>query len=292
MADSELNFHPMPGAMPVGVATATEDEWTSTARTMANAGHRLVALWGSDRRDLGEGFVVHAAYSATKGLACVRLQMSGESPEYPELASLFPAAARMQRAAFDLLGIRARNADDQRPWLRHAAWPADFFPLRRGVDAASNFEAQQEQYPFVAVAGDGVHEIPVGPIHAGIIEPGHFRFSIVGEKVLRLEERLGYVHKGIDKLFEGQALAEGHRLAGRVSGDSTVAYAWAYAMAAESITRCDVTPRASALRALAARARTSRQSSGRSRRTRKRRGTRVRPGAVFATARAVAAAEW
>jgi Ni,Fe-hydrogenase III large subunit len=79
-----------------------------------------------------------------------------------------------------------------------------------------------------------VHEIAVGPVHAGIIEPGHFRFSVVGEKVLRLEERLGYVHKGIEKRFEGMNLAQGARLAARVSGDSTVAYGWAYCMAAES----------------------------------------------------------
>ena len=88
--------------------------------------------------------------------------------------------------------------------------------------------------PFVRVAGDGVHEIPVGPVHAGVIEPGHFRFSVVGEKVLRLEERLGYTHKGIEKRFTQLAPLDAHRLAGRVSGDSTVAYAWAYCMALES----------------------------------------------------------
>jgi Ni,Fe-hydrogenase III large subunit len=118
------------------------------------------------------------------------------------------------------------------------------------VDAARQFEVEQEHYDFVSVAGDGVHEIPVGPIHAGIIEPGHFRFSIVGEKVLRLEQRLGYVHKGIEKRFEGMPLTEGHRLAGRVSGDSTVAYAWAYAMAAETAVECTVPARAAWLRAL------------------------------------------
>src|SRR5437762_2747724 len=102
----------------------------------------------------------------------------------------------------------------------------------------------------VRVSGDGVHEIAVGPVHAGIIEPGHFRFQVVGEKVLRLEERLGYVHKGIEKRFETFSLAEGYRLAGRVSGDSTVAYAWAYAQAAEAIAGITVPPRAASLRAL------------------------------------------
>ena len=87
------------------------------------------------------------------------------------------------------------------------------------------------------VEGDGVHEIAVGPVHAGIIEPGHFRFSVVGEKVLRLEQHLGYVHKGIERRFTELAPLEAHRLAGRVSGDSTVAYAWAYCMALESAWR-------------------------------------------------------
>ncbi|MEO8739899.1 MAG: Ni,Fe-hydrogenase III large subunit, partial [Casimicrobiaceae bacterium] len=98
--------------------------------------------------------------------------------------------------------------------------------------------------------GDGVHEIPVGPIHAGIIEPGHFRFQVVGEKVLRLEERLGYTHKGIEKRFETLPILDAHRLAGRISGDSTVAYAWAYAQAVEAIAGVVIPERAAWLRAL------------------------------------------
>ena len=100
------------------------------------------------------------------------------------------------------------------------------------------------------VEGDGVHEMPVGPVHAGIIEPGHFRFSIVGEKVLRLEERLGYVHKGIERRFTELPILEGHRLAARVSGDSAVAYSWAYCQALEGLARVTVPPRAVWLRAL------------------------------------------
>ncbi len=121
---------------------------------------------------------------------------------------IFPAANRMQRAAFDLVGIPS-DSDDQRPWLWLASWPIDQFPLRRDFVASPKWEPGQEEYAFVKVAGDGVHEIPVGPVHAGIIEPGHFRFQIVGEKVLRLEERLGYTHKGIEKRFEALTLARG-----------------------------------------------------------------------------------
>ncbi|MFN3565491.1 MAG: NADH-quinone oxidoreductase subunit C, partial [Burkholderiaceae bacterium] len=207
IAEAPLVFRAAAGAVPCVVADSTEGQWSAAAQMFARAGDRLVALWGSDRRDVDGDFVVCAAYAATDALACVRLALGGDT-EYPDVSKYYPAATRMQRAVFDLLGLRARGADDERPWLRHGAWPADFFPLRREADGARTFDIEQERYPFVTVAGDGVHEIPVGPIHAGIIEPGHFRFSIVGEKVLRLEERLGYVHKGIEKRFEGMPVAE------------------------------------------------------------------------------------
>src|SRR5205807_6095595 len=137
-----------------------------------------------------------------------------------------------------------------RGWLRHGGWPEDAFPLRRDFDRNNQFAVTSEPYSFVQVQGDGVHEIPVGPVHAGIIEPGHFRFSVVGEKVLRLEERLGYVHKGIEKRFESLSQREGVRLAARVSGDSAVAFSWAYCMALESACGITPPPRALWLRAL------------------------------------------
>jgi Ni,Fe-hydrogenase III large subunit/Ni,Fe-hydrogenase III component G len=249
IADADPPYTLLAGALPTAITRVTASEWKRTARACARDGNRLVALWGSDRRDLGEGFVVSAAYAAADGLACVQLPLVDET-EFPDISDWFPATSRMQRAIFDLLGVRAQGADDERPWLRHAAWPPEYFPLRRDKDPTRAFAAEQENYAFVAVTGDGVHEIPVGPIHAGVIEPGHFRFSVVGEKVLRLEERLGYVHKGIEKRFEGMPIGQAHRLAGRVSGDSTVAYAWAYAMAAESAIGVTIPPRAAWLRAL------------------------------------------
>jgi Ni,Fe-hydrogenase III large subunit/Ni,Fe-hydrogenase III component G len=248
IADADPPYTPLAGAMPVALTTVSSSEWKRIARACARDGDRLVALWGSDRRDLGEGFVVLAAYATADGLACVRLPLADET-EYPDISDWFPAASRMQRATFDLVGLRAQGAEDERPWLRHAGWPADYFPLRRDADPRA-FAAEQENYAFVTVTGDGVHEIPVGPIHAGVIEPGHFRFSVVGEKVLRLEERLGYVHKGIEKRFEGMPVGDAHRLAGRVSGDSTVAFAWAYAMGAEAAVGVTIPPRAAWLRAL------------------------------------------
>ncbi|HSD99301.1 MAG TPA: NADH-quinone oxidoreductase subunit C [Burkholderiales bacterium] len=228
-------------------------QWSEACRAVREQGGRLVSLWASDARGESRGFTAHAALVARGGLVVLSLPLAGES--YPDVAAIFPPADRMQRAAFDLLGVSASGADDRRRWLRHAAWRPDEFPLRKDFDArqpsvVSRHESQADDYPFVRVEGEGVHEIPVGPVHAGTIEPGHFRFSVVGETVLRLEQRLGYKHKGIEKRFESMTIAEGARLAQRVSGDSAVAYAWAYAMAVESAAGVTPPPRAVWLRAL------------------------------------------
>jgi len=238
--------------LPMARATVDTAQWQAAAAAAAQAGARLVSLWASDRRDAdGGALVVSAAYALREGLAWLDLPLPDATPRYPDLAKHFPAALRMQRAAADLLGIEPEGVEDRRPWLDHGAWPAGFFPLRRDTDCdESTPRGEATDYAFVRVEGDGVHEIPVGPVHAGIIEPGHFRFSIVGEKVLRLEQRLGYTHKGIERRFTELSPLEAHRLAGRVSGDSTVAFAWAYCMALESAADCAVPDRASWLRAL------------------------------------------
>ena len=250
MEANNLQFVPVPGAMPVRGTDVNAIEWLTACRQMRDDGARLVALWGSERQAT---LAVHAALAARDGLVILRLPLSKEQPDFPGIEEMFPAANRMQRAAFDLLGIQAQGSDDCRRWLRHAAWDAATFPLRaqfpeRGHDVAARDTV--DDYPFVRVEGDGVHEIPVGPVHAGTIEPGHFRFSVIGERVLRLEERLGYKHKGVEKCFTGMTLIDGARLAARVSGDSAAAYGWAYAMAVESACRIGVPRRAAWLRAL------------------------------------------
>ncbi len=222
----------------------------SFARAVREEGGQLLALWGSDDRHLGHGFAVHAAFLSAVGLIWTSCELDPARPAYADLAETFPQADRMQRALFDLLGIRAEGAADERKWLRHGAWPATVFPLRKDFDPARPADHETDAYPFIRVEGDGVHEIPVGPIHAGVIEPGHFRFSIIGDRILKLEERLGYTHQGVEKRFEGLDPDTGARLAGRVSGDSHSAFSWAYCQAVETATGAAVPARAVWLRAL------------------------------------------
>jgi Ni,Fe-hydrogenase III large subunit/Ni,Fe-hydrogenase III component G len=238
----------LPGALGVRCLEATSETWHPMALDLAAGGARLLSVW-VDRQPAKAS--VLAAYLCDRAVLVIQAKLPANEESYPGIADLFPCAARMQRAAADLTGIRATDPDS-RPWLRHAAWPATYFPLAAlATDYRPTGTPSADQYLFVRVSGDGVHEIPVGPVHAGIIEPGHFRFSIVGEKVLKLEERLGYVHKGIEQLFTKTKLLEGHRLAARVSGDSAVAYSWAYCQALEGMSAATVPARALWLRALA-----------------------------------------
>ena len=250
IADLGLAWRAIRGAVPAWRAQVDASQWAAVNVSVAAGGGRLVALWGSERaRPQETRFEVHAALVAKEGLVVITLPLA--QPAYPDVSAIFPAAGRMQRAVYDLLGLSASPPADTRKWLRHGSWPADRFPLRKDFsDRGALATHEEDAYPFVPVAGDGVHEIPVGPVHAGTIEPGHFRFSVIGERVLRLEERLGYKHKGVEKRFEQMDLAQGAKLAGRISCDSTVAYAWAYAMAVESACGAEPPLRAAWLRAL------------------------------------------
>jgi Ni,Fe-hydrogenase III large subunit len=156
-----------------------------------------------------------------------------------------PAAIRLERSIRDLYGLQPEDAPDRRPWLDHGRWG-----IQTPLGAGDAEPAVPAAYDFLPTEGESLHRIPVGPVHAGIIEPGHFRFTANGETVVRLEERLGYTHKGIESLMAGAPLAQAARLAGHVSGDSTVAYAIAFARAVEAAFDIEPPPRAIWLRAL------------------------------------------
>ena len=255
LLDETIEFTPQAGVgAPLWFGRAADgDELRRFAEATRRDHGRMAAIWGSDERQREGGFRLHCVFGLNQGHAWVRLDLPSEQPVYPDLGDIFSAANRMQRATRDMVGI-ATAGGDQRPWLRHGAWPADWYPLRHDAARLASelgaFPNAPSDYDFVRVGGEGAHEIPVGPIHAGIIEPGHFRFSVIGEKVLRLEQRLGYQHKGVEKLFIGMDIAAGAQLVGRISGDSTCAYAWAYASAVEAASGVAPSPRALMLRAL------------------------------------------
>jgi len=169
------------------------------------------------------------------------------------IAPVFSAADRPERHARDLFGINIDGAPDTRRWVRHQAWNQSEFPLRADkVITPAAVTPPDDSYVFVRAHGAGVVEIPVGPVHAGIIEPGHFRFHTIGERVLNLEQHLGYVHKGIEFLAIGRDADGLARLSGRVSGDSTVAHSWAACQALEKARKVEVPDRALWMRALMA----------------------------------------
>ncbi len=249
--DEPIDFEWQEGAGSPVWRARTPDASALQALAVAvhRAGGRLAALWGSDVRALGEcpaegGFCLHCVFGIEADHLWLTLELAAGAPAYHDLAGIFPAAGRMQRAVHDLLGLVCLGGDE-RPWLRHGGWPADWHPLRHDAGAIGGVVNEQSDYDFVRVGGEGAHEVRVGPIHAGIIEPGHFRFAVIGERVLRLETRLGYQHKGIERLLVGKTVEEGARLFARICCDATCAYAWAYAMALEAA--CGVTPPARAL---------------------------------------------
>lgn len=249
--DEPIDFEPQRSAGPPLWRARTPDVLAlqSLAVAVHRAGGRLAALWGSDARAVGEsseerGFRLHCVFGIEAGHLWLCLDLPEGAAAYHDLAGIFPAANRMQRAVHDLLGLVCLGGDE-RPWLRHGGWPAGWYPLRHDAGAIDGFANEQSDYDFVRVGGEGAHEVRVGPIHAGIIEPGHFRFAVIGERVLRLEARFGYQHKGIERLFAGKTVEEGARLLARICCDATCAYAWAYAMALEAA--CGVTPPARAL---------------------------------------------
>ncbi len=205
--------------------------WRQLAELLSECTCTLMALWG-------ESAAVHMALKDTEQQTLAVFTLECPDGHFPSIGQFHPPAIRLERTIFDLYALRVERAPDIRPWLDHGCW--------------ANAESAPRPYTFLPVEGDSLHEIPVGPVHAGIIEPGHFRFTASGETVVRLEERLGYVHKGIESLMSGAALDRGAQLAGRTSGDSTVAYGWAFARAAEAALGFDAPPRAIWLRALMA----------------------------------------
>ncbi|HEX6999614.1 MAG TPA: NADH-quinone oxidoreductase subunit C [Gammaproteobacteria bacterium] len=234
---------------------ADEAAWLRIGDRLVTGQISLLGLWGAP------GSVYAALFD---GRTAALVSLDCPDGRFPSLARVHAPAQRLERAVRDLVGLEPEGTPDPRPWLDHGRWgtTAPLADERVAVPDAAVADAAAaggdppaaggEAYPFLPAEGEGLHQVPVGPVHAGIIEPGHFRFTVNGETVVRLEQRLGYVHKGIEALMRGADLERAAQLAGRTSGDSTVAYAYAFARAAEGALGVEPPPRAQWLRALLA----------------------------------------
>ncbi len=224
------------------------DELTGMATELLTAGFRLGLVAAHD-----DGDTLRVVYLFLAGRPDRRVELECtvpvDDPALPSLAPVSFVASRFEREMMDLYGIRPVDHPQPRRLVRHAHWPEDWHPMRADAGPVPEFVASG-RFPFVTVEGTGVYEIPVGPVHAGLIEPGHFRFSVVGETVLRLKVRLWFVHRGLEKLFEGRTATDAVELAERVSGDTTAAHALAHSLAVEDALGLEVPDIAHRLRAL------------------------------------------
>ncbi len=213
--------------------------WRAAADRLVAGRLTLLDLWAEPGR-------VHMALSDEAAREAGVLSLDCPRPGFPSIGAVHPPAIRLERSAFDLYGLKPEGALDARPWLDHGRWTVGQ-PL-----GAATPPGRREAYAFLPSEGESLHQIPVGPVHAGIIEPGHFRFTAAGETVVRLEERLGYLHRGVEGRLAGAPVERAARLAGRVSGDSAAAYQLAFARAVEAAADVQPPPRAVWIRALIA----------------------------------------
>jgi Ni,Fe-hydrogenase III large subunit len=213
--------------------------WNFACGRLVEGRWTLLGLWG-------EADFVHMALLEAATATIGVISLSCPDGRYPSVGCMHSPAINRERAIRDLFGLEPEGLPDGRPWLDHGNWD-----LRHPLGARQP-RPQPEPYEFLPAEGPSLNQIAVGPVHAGVIEPGHFRFTANGETVVRLEARLGYAHKGVEGLMIGADLERAVRLAGRTSGDSTVAYALAFSRAAEAALGVEVPPRAVWIRALMA----------------------------------------
>jgi Ni,Fe-hydrogenase III large subunit/Ni,Fe-hydrogenase III component G len=219
------------------IPVAGASELAAHATRLLGSGYRLALVAAHhDTAEHPGGASIRVVYLFVAGPPDRRVELhlatDPEQPHVPSLAGLSFPCSRFEREMRDLYGIEPDNHPKPRPLVAHPHWPTGWHPMRADAGPRPPLTAMQP-FPFLTVEGDGVYEIPVGPVHAGLIEPGHFRFSVVGETILKLKIRLWYVHKGIEQLFAGRTIGDAVGLAERVSGDTAVGHNLAYCLAIE-----------------------------------------------------------
>lgn len=215
---------------------------------------KLLSIICNDERQIGGKFVFRYVFGKENGqdvFFIATSEIDRNATSFPTLSRHIPSASLYEREVKDMFGLAPDGNSDQRPLVLHD-WPQNTHPLRKDYDLKSKVPKTPDQYPFLKVSGNGICEIPVGPVHAGIIEPGHFRFSVLGENIINLETRLFYAHKGIEKLAEQMPIDDVVLLSERIAGDESVANSTALCQAIEKITRTKIPKKASHTRTVCA----------------------------------------
>ena len=236
---NELYFHARMELVP-GFCAQLYKKWNA----------RLVSLFADDVRAESGDFHLYYVFAldAAHGFFILRVPIYDKDPRFASLANALPAVNWQEREIQDLFGLQLEGHPNPRRCALHDDWP-QVHPLRKDFPLKSVLPPfKGERHKFREVEGEGVFQVPVGPVHAGIIEPGHFLFSVAGEPVLYLQIRLFYTHKGTEKLFENIPIPHGVRLAESISGDSTFAHATAFCHALERAAGIEAPPRARAFR--------------------------------------------
>lgn len=212
----------------------------------------LVTMFAVEDFKAQSGFTLFYVFEKTDYPQFLILQRKTEK-HILSIIPFFPSACWYEREITDGFGIVFENSLDSRRLFLHEAYPADFHPLQKAFShkrhTLNPFSPHlQREYEFKNITGEGVYQIPVGPVHAGIIEPGHFRFSVIGETIFNLEIRMFWKHRGIEKLSENKSPEDALLLAEAISGDETVANALAFCLAVEQIAHAQIPSRAKYLR--------------------------------------------
>ncbi|MDP1619659.1 MAG: NADH-quinone oxidoreductase subunit C, partial [bacterium] len=234
-------------------ASADRDDIAAIATALVQD-HKLPLslMFGTDDREEKKSFGVHTVFSndAEHERLVVSIEVPEQDAQYPSITATVMAAHWYERYLRDMFGIEPKGHPDLRRLVHHENVPENIFPLRKDFAWNAKMEYANVAYPMHHVAGEGIYEIPVGPIHAGIIEPGHFRFNVAGERIITLEGKLFFTHKGVEKILEGKTVVEALPFIERISGDMSSAHALAFAQSIEVISGCEIPRRAKMLRTL------------------------------------------
>lgn len=252
LAASSEGMEITPGHNEAFVVRLGADHLHKAIGILSRYGGRLLTMAATDERNSGEGFRVRFFFQIKKDSLCtLNLGLDKDAPAYPSITPVFQSAHWLEREMHDMFGIIPHGHPDLRPLVRHPDWPQGIYPLRKDYSAACKIGfAEEKDIDFCSVEGTGVYQIPVGPVHAGIIEPGHFRFSVNGEEVLDLQAQLFYTHRGVEKKAEGLDWPDALLVAERICGVCSASHSMSYSQAVESIVDCAVPERAGYLRVI------------------------------------------